>query len=91
MLSVIRSAERQQLVFLERKVHVHAQFHVFFADEVQAKAKLQTAVAHAADIGQQLVICKRRYANVVIIEHVGGFRVVIFGVKVYAVFKKSSL
>ena len=90
-LAVIHSCERQQLVLLERKVHVYAQFHVFFADEVQAKAKLHTAVAHAADVGQQLVIGEGRHANVVVVQHVCGFRVVVFGVNVYAVAEKSCL
>ena len=77
--AIVHTAQRKQLVLLEGDVGIDVQFHVLSLQRGDADGYLQTAVAHGADIRQQGVVGKGRYAYVVEVEHIRRFGVVIIG------------
>ena len=79
MVAVVVARERYELALLKREVEVDVQLHVLMADGGDAESELHTLVAHLAEVGEQLVKGEGRHGHIVLIEHVGGARIVVFG------------
>ena len=70
---IIVSAQRQQFIVLVRDVGVDVQFHILGGERREAQSQLYAAVAHRAQVVQQLIVTERRHTHVIQVEHVGRF------------------
>ena len=89
--AVVVARQRQQLVLLQRQVHAHVQVPILCLHRRYRESYLKSLVRHRAYVGKQLVVGKGRHRHVVGVQHICGFRVVIFGRQHQSVVPQSYL
>ena len=62
---------------LKSNIDINIQFHILSLQGGEADSYLRTTITHGTNIGQKSVIGERRYTDVVQIEHIRGFGIII--------------
>ena len=91
IFSFIHTAQRQQFVPLESYVCVDIQLHVLGSQGCDTDGEFRSTIPHGSQISQKFVISKRRYTDIIHIQHIPCFGEIIVHRQQQAVPVKSHV